>query len=88
MIGWGAGHDLALNLIDLGKCESAMYSYQMPIQSGLDVDKYLAGRREKWGIEELEVHLIEGPIAQSRYPEEDRISLVEMAQKGNDKRKE
>lgn len=34
MIGWGAGHDLTLNLIDLNKCESVLYSYQIPVNAG------------------------------------------------------
>lgn len=47
---------MCLNLIDLKKSESAMYSYHMPTRvGGQDVDKFLAGRRDKWDFEELEV---------------------------------
>ena len=39
-----------------------MYSYNMPARLGQDVDKFLAGRRDKWDIEELEVFQILDPI--------------------------
>lgn len=70
---------MCLNLIDLKKSESAMYSYQMPARLGQDVDKFLAGRRDKWDFEEMEVFQILDPIEQNRYPE-NRQSLIVMAQ--------
>lgn len=69
MLAFGAGHDLCLNLIDIKKSESAMFSYNMPSKTGQDVDKFLAGKRDKWEIEELEVFKIVDPIETSRYEE-------------------
>ena len=78
MLAFGSGFDLCLNLIDLKKSESAMFSYQMPIGMGQDVDKFLTGRRDKWDIEELEVYKLIDPIEQPRYAE-NRQSLIVMA---------
>ena len=78
-LAFGSGFDLSLNLIDLKKSESAMYSYQMPIGTGLDVDKFLAGKRDKWDIQEIEVYKILDPIEHPRYTE-NRQSLIVMAQ--------
>ncbi|CAI2359467.1 unnamed protein product [Moneuplotes crassus] len=64
---FGSGHDLSINLIDLKRCESALFSYAMPKSSTTDANKFLAGRRDKWDVDELEVFLIDKPINQSRY---------------------
>ena len=50
----------------------------MPARLGQDVDKYLAGRRDKWDIEELEVFKIIDSIEAPRY-HENRQSLIVMA---------
>jgi len=55
-----------------------MFTYSMPVLGGLDVDKYLAGKRENWAVEELEVFQIIDPIDKLRY-EENRQSLVNLA---------
>lgn len=52
---FGAGHDLSINLIDLKRSESSLLSYAMPSSSPQDPDTLLAGRRDNWDIEELEV---------------------------------
>eukprot|EP00347_Sterkiella_histriomuscorum_P000465 403375754 len=78
-LSFGSGYDLCLNLIDLKKSESAMYSYSMPARMGQDVDKFLAGKRDKWEFEEMEVFKIVDPIEMNRYPE-NRQSLIVMAQ--------
>ena len=67
MIAFGSGFDMCINLIDLKKSESAMYSYFMPRGLGQDVDKFLAGKRDKWSIEELEVFLVIDPLPEPRY---------------------
>ena len=67
MIAFGSGFDMCINLIDLKKSESAMYSYFMPRGLGQDVDKFLAGKRDKWSIEELEVFQVIDPLPEPRY---------------------
>ncbi|CAI2360886.1 unnamed protein product [Moneuplotes crassus] len=64
---FGSGHDLSINLIDLKRCESALFSYEMPRSSTTDANKFLAGRRDKWDVEDLEVFLLDNPIHQNRY---------------------
>lgn len=76
--GWGSGHDLSINLIDIKRCESAMFSYQMPYNCQVDASKFLAGKRDNWVIDELEVFMIEDPIKEPRY-QNLTTSLVFMA---------
>jgi hypothetical protein len=78
MLGFGSGFDLCLNLIDLKKSESAMFSYCMPAGLGLDVDKFLSGKRDKWEVEEIEVYKLIEPKEEPRYAE-NRQSLIIMA---------
>ena len=68
-IAFGSGHDLCISLIDLEKCESTIYSYQMPTNVLIDRDKFMAGSRDKWKITELEVFLISEPVEDERYLE-------------------
>ena len=64
---FGSGHDLSINLIDIKRSESALFTYMMPKSSTIDAAKYLAGKRENWDVDELEVFLIQNPIKESRY---------------------
>jgi len=75
---FGSGHDLSINLIDLKRSESALFSYTLPKSSTTDANKYLAGRRDNWDVDELEVFLIKNPIKQNRY-ESMKTSLHYMA---------
>jgi len=51
------------------------------------VDKFLAGRRDKWEFEEIEVFRIVDPIDMPRYPE-NRQSLIVMAQQAHEKKRD
>lgn len=75
---FGSGHDLSINLIDIKRSESALFTYQMPKNSTTDAAKYLAGKRENWDVDELEIFVIEKPIPESRY-ENLKTSLHTMA---------
>ena len=50
----------------------------IPKNSTTDANRYLAGRRDGWEVDELEVFLIENPIKKSRY-EDLKTSLIHMA---------
>ena len=79
MLAFGSGFDMCLNLIDIKKSESAMFSYTMPVKLGQDVDKFLTGKRDKWEVEELEVFKVIDPIDNPRYVQ-NRQNLIVMAQ--------
>jgi hypothetical protein len=64
---FGSGHDMSVNLIDLKRCESSLFTYELPKGATSDASRYLAGRRDNWDVDELEVYLIHGPIKLSRY---------------------
>lgn len=64
---FGSGHDLSINLIDIKRSESALFSYILPNTSTTDANKYLAGRRDQWDVDDFEVFLIKGPISKNRY---------------------
>ena len=64
--GFGSGHDLGVNLIDLRRSESIIFGYQLPKNCTTDWDKFLAGRRDNWDVEALEVFLIHEPTNKPR----------------------
>lgn len=70
---FGSGHDLSINLIDIKRSESSMFTYNLPKNS-----TSLAGKRDGWDVEEFEVFVIEGPIKESRY-EDIKTSLHHLA---------
>ena len=59
---FGSGFDLSVNLIDIKRSESALFTYQIPKGSTTDANKYLAGKRDGWDVDEFEVFLIKNPI--------------------------
>ena len=75
---FGSGHDLSINLIDIKRSESALFSYMIPKNTSTDANRYLAGKRDGWEVDEFEVFLVENPIKKNRY-EDIKTSLVHMA---------
>jgi len=64
---FGSGHDLCINLIDLKRSESSLFTYNIPKGSTTDANRYLAGRKDNWDVQEFEVFLLQDPIKMSRY---------------------
>ena len=73
--GWGSGHDLSINLVDLSRSESTIFTYTPFSQSQppglnptqIDSSSFLAGQRDNWEFSEIEIYKVLGPIEESRY---------------------
>jgi len=52
----------------------------VPVNAGQDADKYLAGRKDKWEVEDIEIFAIDQPSSKPRHLVEEKASVLERAQ--------
>ena len=50
----------------------------IPKNTSTDANRYLAGKRDGWEVDEFEVFLVENPIKENRY-DDIKTQLVHMA---------